>query len=49
MSFTVQTKAATGDSRWSTAGKVVIISPMMWGRLSTEKRENFIRQSFEQF
>ena len=49
MSFTVQTKAATGDSRWSTAGKVVIISPMMWGRLSTEKRENFIRQSFEHF
>ena len=49
MSFTVQTKAANGDSRWSTAGKVVIISPMMWGRLSTEKRETFITQSFEQF
>ena len=49
MSFTVQTKAANGDSRWSTAGKVVIISPMMWGRLSTEKREAFIKQSFDQF
>ena len=49
MSFTVQTKAANGDTRWSTAGKVVIISPMMWGRLSTDKREAFIKQSFDQF
>ena len=49
MSFTVQTKEATGDNRWFTAGKVVIITPLMWGRLSAEKKENFIRQSFEQF
>ena len=49
MSFTVQTKAANGESRWTTAGKVVIISPTMWGRLSIEKREAFIKQSFDQF
>ena len=43
MSFTVQVKKSgeTG-SRWSTAGKVPIIPPQMWGRYSAEKKEEFI-------
>ena len=50
MSFTVQTKKAgeTG-SRWSTAGKVPIIPPPMWGRYSAGKKEEFIDDFIKNF
>ncbi len=49
MSFTVQTKVATGDNRWSTAGKVVIIAPYMWGRWNDTQKDSFLKASFEKF
>ena len=49
MSFTVQTKGAEQAGKWNTAGKVIIIAPQMWGRLSADMKENFLKQSFEQF
>ena len=49
MSFTVQTKGADQAGKWNNAGKVIIVAPQMWGRLSAETKENFLRQSFDQF
>ena len=50
MSFTVQTKkAGEAGSRWTTAGKVPIISPQMWGRYTAEKKEKFIDEFIRKF
>ena len=50
MSFTVQFKPAQDrSSKWRTAGKVVIIAPSNWGRLSTEDKSGFILNSFGNF
>jgi hypothetical protein len=50
MSFTVQSKVAEDrNSKWRTAGKVVIIAPANWGRLSPEEKSGFILESFRSF
>ena len=50
MSFTVQTKkAGEAGSRWTTVGKVPIITPQMWGRYSAEKKEHFIDEFIKKF
>jgi hypothetical protein len=50
MSFTVQSKAAEDrTAKWRTAGKVVIIAPANWGRLSTDDKTEFINESFRRF
>ena len=50
MTFTVQTKPADDrTSKWKTAGKVVIITPSNWGRLSRDDKGAFILNSFRGF
>ena len=50
MSFTVQSKVAEDrNSKWRTAGKVVVIAPANWGRLSPEEKSGFILESFGSF
>ena len=50
MSFTVQTKKAEcRDSKWNTAGKVTVVIPAMWGRLSRTQKEDYLNQSFTRF
>ena len=46
----VQTQRdGSSERKWSTAGKVTIIAPQMWGRLSVDKKERFIKESFDKF
>jgi hypothetical protein len=50
MSFTVQSKVAEDrNSKWRTAGKVVVIAPANWGRLSPDEKNGFILESFGSF
>ena len=50
MSFTVQTKKAEcRDSKWNTVGKVTVVLPAMWGRLSKVQKEDYLNQSFARF
>jgi hypothetical protein len=50
MSFTVQTKRAESrDTKWITAGKVTVVLPAMWGRLSGQQKEDYLNQSFSRF
>ena len=50
MSFTVQTKRAESrESKWTTAGKVVVVLPAQWGKLSGEQKEEYLNQSFSKF
>ena len=50
MSFTVQTKKAESrDTKWITAGKVTVVLPAMWGRLSGQQKEDYLNQSFSRF
>ena len=50
MQFTVQTKkAGDASSKWKTAGKVVVVAPTMWGRWSDDKKDEYLKGSFEQF
>ena len=50
MSFTVQTKRAESrESKWTTAGKVVVVLPAQWGKLSKEQKEEYLNQSFSKF
>jgi hypothetical protein len=50
MSFTVQTKRAESrDTKWTTAGKVVVVLPATWGRLSGQQKEEYLNQSFSRF
>ena len=50
MSFTVQTKRAESrESKWITAGKVVVVLPATWGRLSGGQKEEYLNQSFSRF
>ena len=48
--FTVQIKKAkTQDSEWKDAGKVVVVSPSMWGRWNDVEKDNYLKASFEKF
>jgi hypothetical protein len=50
MAFTFQMKQADKkEIKWRTCGKVVIIAPSNWGRLSVEGRKSFIKSSFDEF
>ena len=50
MSFTVQTKRAESrNTKWTTAGKVVVVLPARWGRLSGVQKEEYLNQSFSKF
>ena len=48
MSFTVQTKKAN-EPKWNTAGKVTVVTPAMWGRLSVPQKEDYLNDSFSRF
>jgi hypothetical protein len=48
MSFTIQTMKAS-DAKWNTAGKVTVVIPAMWGRLSKPQKEDYLNQSFTRF
>ena len=37
------------DTKWTTAGKVVVVLPARWGRLSGVQKEEYLNQSFSKF
>ena len=37
------------ESKWKTAGKVVVVAPSMWGRWNDVKKDNYLKASFEKF
>jgi hypothetical protein len=48
MSLMVQTKK-DNETKWNTAGKVTVVIPAMWVRISITQKEDYLNESFTRF